>query len=106
ASLRDARRFRDTNRGLKPTATIMPSLCDDETNPMPTVDFGLHSELAMRASHFTSLVTHHLLPSNLAELFAADNRLNGGADVVVVRLELGAHLRNQRAVRTAHDAAQ
>src|SRR5881396_89323 len=53
-----------------------------------------------------SFLTRHLLPTNLAELFAADNRLDGGANAVLVRFQLVAHLGNERAVREEHPAAQ
>src|SRR5437762_12147832 len=53
-----------------------------------------------------SLLTCHLLPADLAELFAANDRLDGSADAVLVRLQLVAHLGNQRPVGEQHAAAQ
>src|SRR6266511_6152062 len=53
-----------------------------------------------------SLLTRHLLPADLAELFAADDRLDGGANAVFVRLQLVAHFGNERAVGEQHAAAE
>ena len=53
-----------------------------------------------------SFLTCHLLPTDLAELLAADDRLYRGADPVLVRFQLVAHLGNERAVRDQHAAAQ
>src|SRR6266404_1164871 len=53
-----------------------------------------------------SFLTRHLLPANLAELLAANDRLDGGANAVFVGLQLVAHLGNQGSVGEQHAAAQ
>ena len=47
-----------------------------------------------------------LTSADLAELPAADDRLDGGADAVVVGLQLGLHLGQQRLVGKLHGAAE
>ena len=53
-----------------------------------------------------SFITRHLFSADLAELFAADDRLDRSANAMLVGLQLIAHLGYERAVRQQDAAAQ